>query len=201
MQAAIGKKFLADYCGMSSAMAAAFTFVMMLMTMAMVLTGGFVSRWLENRRKPLIVLSVAFALVSMALLEVCLRFSLGRGWILLCYVILGLSSLASPVSTALMKESNPPDAVATSIGALNCACYLVVGLIIYLAGFAMDSFRSAAVTTATAVIYPRAAYETIFTSCFVLALAAFICALCLRESYGKPIYVEKSAGDCPKNPG
>lgn len=195
VQATIGKKFLTDHCGMSSAMAATFTFVMMFVTMVMGLAGGFVSRLLGNRRKPVIVASTLFTLVSVGFLEVCLRFGLGRGWILLCYVILGSSSLAGPISAALMKESNPSGATGTAIGVLNGACYMAVALITNLAGYVMDSFRSNAVATATAVIYPRAAYETIFSSCFVLAVAALICVLRLRESYGKSIFARDFPDD------
>ncbi len=191
VQATIGKKFLADYCGMSSALSATFTFVMMLVTMIMVLSAGFVSRLLENRRKPVIVVAVGLALFSIALLEVCARFGLGRGWFLLCYVVLGLSTIGSPICSVLMKESNPSGSVGTAIGVLNGASYLAVAVITNFAAYAMDCFSASAKRTATAVIYPRAAYETIFIGCFFLALAAFICALCLRESHGKSIYVEK----------
>jgi sugar phosphate permease len=156
--------------------------------MALVLAGGFVSRLMQNRRKPVIVLAVGLTLLSVVMLEVCMRAGLGRGWVLLCYVLLGVTSLCSPVGTALMKESNPPEAVGTAIGVSNAASYLVVAVISNAAGFVMDAFRSSAVTTATTVIYPRAAYETIFVGCIVLAAGAFACSLCLRESHGKSIY-------------
>jgi MFS family permease len=190
VQTFIGKKFLLDYAHLSSAAAAGFTFIMMLVTIVMVFSGGFVPRLLGDRRKPFIIAAVGCTTASMLLLLLFLHLGLGGGWLLLCYLVLGLGTIVSPVGNALMRELNPPDAVGTSIGLLNGACYLVVAVLITVAGVIMDHFRAFATLTADAIIYPRAAYTTMFLLCTLLGLVAVTAACFLRETFGRSVYAE-----------
>jgi MFS family permease len=134
-----------------------------------------------------------FTFVAACLLEVFLRLGLGAGWFLPCYILLAMSCLGSTVSSALMKESNPPEAVGTSIGIMNGAYYVAVAVATNLVGFIMDRYQSEAVITAKAVVYPPAAYEAIFLCCIGLSVIAVTAACCLRESRGTSIYPGQGA--------
>jgi MFS family permease len=188
VQATIGKKFLLDYCHMSSATAASFTFYMMLITMFSAVGAGLLTRAIGNRRKPIIVASMACTLLAVCILLIFLLRDITGAWLLLPYLLLALSLLSSPMYNTVMKELNPPDAVGTAIGVVNGASYVAVALLSTLAGFFMDRFSAHAIKTATAIIYPKEAYLATFTVCLLVAITAFISSLFLRETFGKAVY-------------
>ena len=185
VQATIGKKFLTDYAGLSSAAAAAFTCAMMFTVMCMALVGGFVCRMLGNRRKPLVIAAIGCVLAAVGLMLLVLRFDAGGKWFLPCYILLACSSIGSAAGSALMKELNPPDAVGTSLGILNGSCYLAVALVSSAAGTIMDHFQSQTVRTAAALVYPKQAYQSIFLLCLALSFGALVVACFIRETRGR----------------
>ena len=194
LQSTIGKKFLADYCGISGALATSFTFIMMLSTMGIVLASGFLTRLIGNRRKPLLITAVFIAFSGFACLILGLFAGFGSWWFLFCFILLALSNLGSPIGNILMKELNPPEAVGTATGLINGLCYLIAAILSSLSGYIMDHFRVGARLTATAIIYPREAYLTIFLICALISLGTVICSFFLRESHGLSVYVpEKTA--------
>jgi MFS family permease len=156
------------------------------------LAGGLVSRWLGNRRKPLVIAALGCVLGAVGLMLILLHFRIGGKWFLPCYILLACSALGSAAGSALMKELNSPDAVGTSIGLLNGSCYLAVALVNTAAGVIMDRFDARAIRTSTAVIYPAEAYESIFLLCLALGAASLVAACFIRETHGKN-HVEPSA--------
>lgn len=197
VQGMIGKKFLTDYGRLSSAAAASFTCVMMLTTMCMALGGGYLSRLLGNRRKPLVIAAITCVVVSVCLMLLLLRFDAAGGWFLPCYVLLACSSIGSAAGGALMKELNPPEAVGTSVGMLNTSCYLAVAVVGSVAGIIMDRFQDQTLRTATAVIYPKEAYQTIFLFCLVLSAGSLIVAGFIRETHGRNVFAPPQADTPP----
>ncbi|MHB9131985.1 MAG: MFS transporter [Armatimonadota bacterium] len=187
LQATIGKKFIQDYCGMSDAGAASFTFVMMLITTGIALAGGFSMRLFGDRRKPVMLISIGFTIAGFALTLLFIHLGIRGGWLLICYILLAFSTFTSPVGNTLMKELNPPEAVGTSIGATNAASYIGVALLTTMAGAIMDHFKHGA-----SAIYPPQAYLTIFAICLAIAVVAFVSALFIRETYGKAVYGEEN---------
>ncbi len=185
VQATIGKKFLSDYGGLSSAAAASFTGIMMFVVMTMALLGGFLSRLLGNRRKPLVLAAIVCVLISVVLMLLLLRFNIGGKWFLPCYILLACSSIGSAASNALMKELNPPDAVGTSIGMCNGMAYIAVAIVSSVAGFIMDRYQDRTIRTAAAVIYPGEAYQDIFLFCVALSAGTLVVAAFIRETHGQ----------------
>ena len=188
VQATIGKKFLTDYCQLSSAKAASFTFFMMLATMLIGIVGAMLTRVIGDRRKPLIVASIAATGTGVAMLLLALHFQLSSGWFLFGYLLMGGSSIGSSLGNALMKELNPPEAVATAIGALNSMCYIIVAALTTVAGAVMDRHWTGGLSANGAKIYPPEAYWTIFLICFGIAVFAFLVSLTLRETHGRPLF-------------
>jgi len=191
VQAAFGKKFLQDCCRLDSGTAAGFTFVMMLIGICCSFFSGFYSRFI-GRRKPIMVCATFITFFSVLLMILALTNHFAVGWFLLCYILLAVSSGASPIYTTSMKELNPAEAAATAVGFLNGICYLSVSFFINLAGFGLDRFRSSAIHTSQAVIYPPQAYLTVFTGCLIFAAASCLTSFLIRESYGKIIYATET---------
>jgi MFS family permease len=197
VQGMIGKKFLTDYGRLTSSAAASFTGLMMLTTMCMALGGGFLSRLCGNRRKPLVIAAVSCVLLSVCLMLLLLRFDAGGGWFLPCYILLACSSIGSAAGGALMKELNPPEAVGTSVGILNTSCYLSVAVVGSVAGMIMDRFQDRTVQTATAVVYPKEAYESIFLFCLALSAGALVMACLVRETHGRNVSASAARPPAP----
>jgi MFS family permease len=185
---AIGKKFLTDYCRLSSATAASFILLMMLVTITVGVLGALFIRVIGDRRKPLVVLSTGCIALGCIVLLLGLHFSLPAWWFLFGYLLLGFSSIGSALGNALMKELNPPEAIGTAIGALNSMCYIVVALLTTMAGAVMDRYWAGAATADGARLYPQEAYGTIFLICLGLAVLAFLLSLLLRETRGKSLF-------------
>jgi MFS family permease len=180
LQATLGKKFLQDTCGVPSASAAAFTFTMMLVCMASILLGGLLARY-SRRRKPFMLCGSLLTLSAAVLLLVGVMTAPPRGYFLACYMLLALASAFSVIYTTTAKELNPRAAAGTSIGLLNAGAYLGVALLTSAVGCILDVYASHAVKTAAAVLYPRAAYRTVFALCVALAAVSCLCAWRVRE--------------------
>jgi sugar phosphate permease len=101
---------------------------------------------------------------------------------------MGISASVSPLLTSTMKEVNPEEAAATSVGFINCLSYLCVAVTTNLAGIAMDVFREQAVVTTQAIIYPASAYRIILLGCLIAAAASWISSLFISETRGLCTY-------------
>lgn len=185
MQSIIGKKFLQDYGGMDSPTASILTFIMMAITMILCLFNGVLLRLTGHRRKLLLIIALTMAFIGIALLLTCLHWGLSNKWLLPCYLLLGMSTLGSPISNIVMKELNPPESIGLAIGILNGACYLAVAFIATMSGVIMDHYHSQAHVVARVVIYPQEAYTCIFFCSLLLLAAAFCCVWFVQETGDK----------------
>jgi len=103
-------------------------------------------------------------------------------------ILLGISVSVSPLFTSTMKEVNPEEAAATSVGFINCLSYLCVAATTNLAGIVMDAFREQALVTTQAIIYPPGAYRMIILGCLIAAAVSWICSLFISETRGLCTY-------------
>jgi predicted MFS family arabinose efflux permease len=192
IQGILGKKFLEDTVGLGSASAATFLLVMGAVCGVSAASGGPVLRLTGQRRKPVIVFGVGTILASTTLMLAAVLLD-APGWIyLVSYALLAMSIMGSPASLATMKEVNRPDAVAVTISVLNTAVYVGVGVVGNLAGLILDAFRGQTVVTETRIVYPTAAYATLFTCLTGLALVSLLTALFLiPETRGHIVTLEE----------
>jgi predicted MFS family arabinose efflux permease len=170
IQGILGKKFLEDTVGLSSAHAAVFLLVMASVCGVAVACGGPVLRLTGQRRKPVILFAVSMILLSTVWMLIAALLDAPSWTFLVSYVLLALSLMGSPASLATMKEINRPDAVAVTISVLNTAVYLGVGLVGNLSGAVLDAFAAHAEVVGTRMVYPPNAYATLFACLTGLAL-------------------------------
>jgi hypothetical protein len=108
------------------------------------------------------------------------------------YVLLALSIMGSPATSATMKELNRPDAVAVSISVHNTAAYVGVGVLGNTAGAVLDAFGSQAEVTQARIVYPAAAYATLFAGLACLALVSAVVTIFLvPETHGRTVTLEE----------
>ncbi len=191
-QASIGKKMLSDACGANSARAATIMFGMMLATMIFTSLSGFISRIIGNRRKPLILAGTSLIVVTLTyMLWVLTHSSNALAPMAIGSILIGIGISVSPLFTSTMKEINPEESAATSVGLFNCLSYLCVAIATNIAGLVMDTFHHQAVVTAQAIVYPVSAYRAILFGCLIAATAAWITALFIPETRGLNTYRQR----------
>lgn len=178
-QAVVGKKMLEDCAGATSSQAAGITFAMMLTTIAWLLFQGFASQRF-HRRRPFFILSITSATTGLLIINLALNLAPTTGWLTLGYLLTALGG-GNIVIITFIKEMNHPGAAATATGLYNGLIYLVVALSGQLAGLVLDLFRESARHTATAVIYPPAAWRLLVLLCLGASLVALTVALRVRE--------------------
>jgi predicted MFS family arabinose efflux permease len=188
IQGILGKKFLQDAAGLSSAQAAAFVLVMASVCGLAAACGGPALRWTGQRRKPVILAASGMVLLSTLLLLGAVLIA-APGWVFLAgYVLLGLSIVGLPAASATMKEVNRPDAVAVSIAVLNSLVYVGVGLLGNLCGLILDAFRHYAAASQARIAYPPAAYATLFGCLAGLAvISILVTAFLVAETHGRTV--------------
>ena len=189
IQTVLGKKFLQDFGGLSSPAAAAFILVMATVSTASVVLGGVLPRRFGPRRKPWLL---AGALVILAAVGCLLAGTLIRapGWVfLLGYILLAVSSVASPSVASTMKELNRPESVALAISVTNGLSYIGSGIVGQAGGWILGRYRDTVTVTAGGIVYPPAAYVAL--CCFLTALAGLNLAFTwlTPETQSRPDFV------------
>ncbi len=189
IQTSIGKKMLSDACGANSSQAATIMFCMLLTCMAFTSLSGFFSRLIGNHRKPLIIGGTSLTLGTLIFMIWILSQPANMaGLMAIGCILLGVGVSISPLLASTMKEVNPEEAAATSMGFANGLSYLCVAFTTNMAGLVMDTFRTQAVTTAQAIIYPAAAYRVILLGCIVAAALSWGSSFLISETRGQCTY-------------
>ncbi len=180
-QSSLGKKFLQDSCNFTSARASMFTFFMIITNTLFGFLSGYTSK-LIGKRKPVLTIATIVTLFASCMLFFNLLVKGPSGIFLASYIMLAISAAVSPIYVTSMKELYTVDVTATSVGFLNTLCYLGIAFFAYIAGIVLDIFKHASVEIAGAVIYPDAAYRTIFVGCILFALVSFIFSFSIKET-------------------
>jgi MFS family permease len=108
IQAIIGPKFIGDFLKMEPGQSTKYTFIMMLFTLAAMLTSGHLSRMMENKRKPFLVFGSVNVLLAVFILLGGTIFNFPAPCFLLAYVMLAISGGADSGDGFLCKGTESP---------------------------------------------------------------------------------------------
>lgn len=186
-QTVLGKKMLTDIGGVAPDRAAAVSFLMMLVCMLSTSVSGFISRLIQNRRRPIIFGCAMLTMLALVLMAVAMWHSGGARWLEASLLLLGLTSSSAPIVCAAIKEVNPPESAGVAVGFSNTAAYLGVAIFSNLAGLVMDAFGGESASGGVK-IYPRAAYFTVMIGCMMLAVWSCRMAWKVRETRSANVY-------------
>jgi len=114
------------------------------------------------------------------------------GWVyLIGYALLAFSILGLPANAATMKELNRPDTVAATISVLNTVVYIGVGILGNVTGAILDLFAAQSQRNGARVVYPTAAYASLFAFLTVLALASVVITIIqIPETHGRAVTLQ-----------
>jgi hypothetical protein len=184
-QATIGKKLLQDTAGMSSAVAAMITLGMVIVSMSLTFSVGFLGAIVGDRRRPLMLSCVTLVVMASASLTACLWLDMPRWTLVVPCFILAVSNGLSPAYAASFKELSPKQSVGFALGYVNGVTYLSVALIAHGSGLVLDLYRDEAIVRENAMIYPTDAYAMMFAAMTGLALIAFVATLLIPETHSR----------------
>jgi MFS family permease len=188
IQAIIGPKFIGDFLKMEPGQSTKYTFIMMFFTLATMLSSGHLSRMIGNKRKPFLVFGSVNVLLAVFILLGGTIFNFPAPCFLLAYVMLAISGGLTPVTVSFVKELNPRNAAALSVGLQNTVSYVSVAIGANLIGFILDVFKGSALSVNGAWVYPAEAYTAIFTIMLIFALIAVVSSFRSRETHGRSIH-------------
>ena len=155
IQSTIGVKYLQDFLGLAARQAANYTFIMMLVTLTTMLTSGFLTRFLGNKRKPFIVFASINTLFATFLLILDTVMHLPDFCFMIAYSMLAISGGLTPVTVSFVKELNRREVAGIAVGTQNTATYISVAVAAGVIGGILDLFeKSVKVTSEGAKIYP-----------------------------------------------
>ena len=186
IQTIIGKKFLEDFSGMSSAGAGGVLSVAMIIAAC----NGFLTAWISklcgNRRCGILrfcgfgSFAGVFILFCTVLFNIKLWYVAAGGWILMAF-----AGNCSAISVALFRESNRDEDLGTATSGSNFFAYLVIAVLGGVAGILMEISPPTVVDGIK--IYGRFSYLPVFLLLLVLTAGAALASALLKESYGKNI--------------
>lgn len=186
VQSIFGKKFLEDYSGMTAESAGLILTLLMVIGAANSLLAPAVSRWMGNRRCPVMLFSGMGAAVSFLLVVSGLLFDFNSPWLMGgAFILLALAGNVSPVIVALVRESNRSDIWGVMLSVYAFSAYIVTAVIGHLTGWIMDA--SVTGENAGTHVYGRDSYLMVFAVLLVVSLLASYCGLKLREGQNKEI--------------
>lgn len=184
-QSSVGKKFLEDVAGMSSAGAARVLFLMVALGIGLAFFNGVFLRFTSHRRRPHLIASAAVALVAMALMWAGVVTN-APAWLFVvgCMTLAVSMALGTPAVT-VMKELNSRDEVAQAVSVMNFIVYLGVAMIANLSGIVLDRFAADVTVSTERTIYPPVAYATLLAVLACLALICLIASFRIPETIGE----------------
>ena len=186
LQSVFGMKFLEDVAKMAPAPASAVIFSLTLICMFTLLGGGVISRLLNNRRKPIVLLSTSIALGYNLLMLAAVYFGLPQFFFALAYFLSAFASGSSGTFVIVSQEVNSPGTQTQSAAFMNMCCYLAVAAASLLIGRLLDSFVDPAIfSSGEKVIYPDKAYIILFLLLLIPTGISFILSLFIPETKGK----------------
>lgn len=182
VQAILGKKFLQDFTGISSAGAGFFMLLMILTSGVIVFCSGPILNLTNQRRKPILLASACLLLAGTVVLLLGVK-SGSPAWVFLTgYIMLAMAMGAGPAAATTMKELNNPGVAGFSVSFINTVCYAGVAVLANVAGVVLDSFADKAVRTSAGVLYPQEAYFALFCILVGVACAVLIFTLFVPET-------------------
>lgn len=186
LQSVIGKKFLEDFCRMSSNSAG----VIMTVTVIIAALNGFMvavlSRLAGNRRKIFILFSSWGTLASILIIFIAILSEAAQPFFLVfAFILLAFAGNVSPVAIALVKETNDENCFGTILSINNGFAYAVTAIVVNVMGKLMNIYPPE--TISGVKIYSNASYALAFGALLLLVSVSAVSVFFLKESFGKNI--------------
>lgn len=179
LQTVIGKKFLEDFCGMSSNHAAGILSVMGTISAVSGLGLAIASTMLGNRRRIFFrIIGVSCVLIFLCV-TLFIFFEVRTAWLAGFLCLLSFTASTSSIAIPLLRETNHPSHAGVSVSILNFSCFTFVALLGNAVGFLMNLFPPG--VRDGIKVYSVYSYLAVFGVMLLLSGLVLWCSFRLRD--------------------
>ncbi len=181
IQTVIGKKFLEDFCLMTSAKAAVVLSIMAIVAAVSNLVNASVCKLFHNQR--VIFLKGASLITFLSLLIICILIWLDIKTIFIAYIfcVLAANSSLSSLLVPVLYATNRKMVSGTAVSILNFSYFMAVGLLGTITGFVLNIFEPTRI--GNTLIYNNNSYLLLFSLFLILSIYEIYRALNLSDRY------------------
>ena len=181
IQTVIGKKFLEDFCTLTSAKAAVILSIMAIVAAVFNIVNASVCKMCHNHR--VIFLKTASVITFISLLTVCLLiwFEIRTMWIAFIFCILAANASLSSLLVPVIRASNRNMVAGTAVSIMNFSFFMMVGFLGTATGFILNIFEPQRV--GETLVYSNNSYLILFGLFLILSVYEIYRAAKLSDKY------------------
>lgn len=183
LQTVIGKKFLEDFCCISSDNSALILSVMGVISAISGLSFAVISHMLGNRRQVFIRIVGITCVTIFFLITLLILFEIRSGWIAVLLCLLALTASTSSIAIPLLRETNEAEFTGVSVSILNFSCYIAVAVFGNAVGLLMNLSKPE--RHENILIYGTNSYLAVFGTMLLFSTVVIWCSFQLRETMGE----------------
>ena len=181
IQTVIGKKFLEDFCSMTSGKAATILSIMAIVAAVFNIVNATVCKMCRNHR--VMFLKIASLITFLSLLIVCVLIALNikSNVIPLIFCILAGNASLSSLLVPVLHMTNTRMTSGTAVSILNFGFFMVVGFLGTITGYVLNLFEPTRV--GNTLVYSNSSYLLLFGIFFILSIYEVYKAMKLSNKY------------------
>ncbi|MBO5793424.1 MAG: MFS transporter [Lentisphaeria bacterium] len=181
----IGKKFLEDFCMMSTEKAAFYITILGIIASVSAFCMALVSQMCGGRRKIFLVMSGCVAVFSYGFILVAICCNWRTSFVGILLFAVAWFANQGTISVPTMKDTNVPEAMGAIVSLCNGLVYLMVALLGNAVGLLLDLFEP--VKRGNVLIYTNNSYMAVFLLFLLLSCCTLYNACRLRDTRGENV--------------
>ena len=181
IQTVIGKKFLEDFCSMTSGKAATVLSIMAIVAAVFNIINATICKMCRNNRVKF--LKGASIITFLSLLTVCILIALNIKSILIpiIFCILAGNASLSSLLVPVLHMTNTRITSGTAVSILNFGFFMVVGFLGSITGYVLNIFEPTRI--GSTLVYNNNSYLVLFSIFFILSIYEIYKAMMLSDKY------------------
>jgi MFS family permease len=189
VQTVIGKKFLEDYCAISSGNAALILSLMAILSALSGLCFATLSRLSGHRRRLFLRIAGVMGVINFSTVVLHLLMGWRSPYLALFFCLSALTATTSSITVPLMHETNDPDKAGTAVSIMNFGSFFSVAVLGNTVGYLMN-LQAPTQNAAGILVYSRSSYLAVFSTLLLLSFFAVRSSWRLQETMGKRLQVQ-----------
>ncbi len=183
LQTVIGKKFLEDFCLISSSRSAMYISILGGLCAGSGFLYALLSKLLGNRRKPPCLVNAAVSVMVFSGIIIMILCDYHSQWIYILLCLLAVSSTLGPIIISIIQETNDPSITGSMIALINFIAYTVLAMLGNAVGFLLQIFPP--IIRNGIEYYSPKSYLVLFCCLGLLSIISLCLALRLKETHGR----------------
>ncbi len=181
IQTIIGKKFLEDFCLMTSTKAALVLSGMAIIAALFNIVNAYICKLFHNNRVKFLKNASIITFCSLLCLCILLIFDIKTDFVAVIFCILAANASLSSLLVPVLHLTNRKFVSSTAVSIMNFCFFTMVGILGTLMGFLLNLFPHK--TIGSTIVYSNEAYLTVFGMFFFLSVFEMYKAMKLSNKY------------------